>query len=174
MSQRIHKVMYGTTERQDFSRIKDVLAIPYLIEVQKDSYWNFVKDGIREVFRDYSPIVDFAGKLRLEFLDHSLEGTPKYSVKECKDRDTTYALPLRVKTRLTNQETGEVVEQEVFMGDFPLMTDSGSFIINGAERVIVSQLVRSPGVYSERSLDRNGTPRYKPTVIPNRGAWPVS
>ena len=171
MSQRIHKVMYGTTERQDFSRIKDVLAIPYLIEVQKDSYWNFVKDGIREVFRDYSPIVDFAGKLRLEFLDHSLEGTPKYSVKECKDRDTTYALPLRVKTRLTNQETGEVVEQEVFMGDFPLMTDSGSFIINGAERVIVSQLVRSPGVYSESSLDRNGTPRYKTTVIPNRGAW---
>ncbi len=171
MSQRIHKVMYGTTERQDFSRIKDVLAIPYLIEVQKDSYWSFVKDGIKEVFRDYSPIVDFAGKLKLEFLDHSLEGTPKYSVKECKDRDTTYALPLRVKTRLTNQETGEVVEQEVFMGDFPLMTESGSFIINGAERVIVSQLVRSPGVYSEKSLDRNGTPRYKTTVIPNRGAW---
>ena len=171
MSQRIHKVMYGTTERQDFSRIKDVLAISYLIEVQKDSYWNFVKDGIKEVFRDYSPIVDFAGKLKLEFLDHTLEGTPKYSVKECKDRDTTYALPLRVKTRLTNQETGEVVEQEVFMGDFPLMTESGSFIINGAERVIVSQLVRSPGVYSEKSLDRNGTPRYKTTVIPNRGAW---
>ena len=171
MSQRIHKVMYGTTERQDFSKIKDVLAIPYLIEVQKDSYWNFVKDGIKEVFRDYSPIVDFAGKLKLEFLDHTLEGTPKYSVKECKDRDTTYALPLRVKTRLTNQETGEVVEQEVFMGDFPLMTESGSFIINGAERVIVSQLVRSPGVYSEKSLDRNGTPRYKTTVIPNRGAW---
>ena len=171
MSQRIHKVMYGTTERQDFSRIKDVLAIPYLIGVQKDSYWNFVKDGIKEVFRDYSPIVDFAGKLKLEFLDHTLEGTPKYSVKECKDRDTTYALPLRVKTRLTNQETGEVVEQEVFMGDFPLMTESGSFIINGAERVIVSQLVRSPGVYSEKSLDRNGTPRYKTTVIPNRGAW---
>ena len=171
MSQRIHKVMYGTTERQDFSKIKDVLDIPYLIEVQKDSYRNFIGEGIREVFRDYSPIVDFAGKLKLEFLSHSLEGTPKYSVKECKDRDTTYALPLRVKTRLTNQETGEVVEQEVFMGDFPLMTDSGSFIINGAERVIVSQLVRSPGVYSEKSLDRNGTPRFKTTVIPNRGAW---
>ena len=171
MSQRIHKVMYGTTERQDFSRIKDVLDIPYLIEVQKDSYQNFIHDGIREVFKDYSPIVDFAGKLKLEFLSHSLEGEPKYSVKECKDRDTTYALPLRVKARLTNQETGEVVEQEVFMGDFPLMTESGSFIINGAERVIVSQLVRSPGVYSEKSLDRNGTPRYKTTVIPNRGAW---
>lgn len=148
-----------------------MLDIPYLIEVQKDSYRNFIGDGIREVFRDYSPIVDFAGKLKLEFLSHSLEGEPKYSVKECKDRDTTYALPLRVKARLTNNDTGEVVEQEVFMGDFPLMTESGSFIINGAERVIVSQLVRSPGVYSEKSLDRNGTPRYKTTVIPNRGAW---
>lgn len=172
MSQKkIHKVMYGTTERMDFSKIKDVLAIPYLIEVQKDSYNSFIHEGISEVFKDYSPIVDFAGKLKLEFLSHSLEGEPKYSVKECKDRDTTYALPLRVKTRLTNQETGEVVDQEVFMGDFPLMTESGSFIINGAERVIVSQLVRSPGVYSEKSLDRNGTPRFKTTVIPNRGAW---
>ena len=172
MSQKkIHKVMYGTTERMDFSKIKDVLAIPYLIEVQKDSYNSFIHEGISEVFNDYSPIVDFAGKLKLEFLSHSLEGEPKYSVKECKDRDTTYALPLRVKTRLTNQETGEVVDQEVFMGDFPLMTESGSFIINGAERVIVSQLVRSPGVYSEKSLDRNGTPRFKTTVIPNRGAW---
>ena len=168
---KIHKVMYGTTERMDFSKIKDVLAIPYLIEVQKDSYNSFIHEGISEVFKDYSPIVDFAGKLKLEFLSHSLEGEPKYSVKECKDRDTTYALPLRVKTRLTNQETGEVVDQEVFMGDFPLMTESGSFIINGAERVIVSQLVRSPGVYSEKSLDRNGTPRFKTTVIPNRGAW---
>lgn len=168
MSQRIHKVMYGTTERQDFSKIKDVLEIPYLIEVQKNSYANFIGDGIKEVFRDYSPIVDFAGKLKLEFLSHTLEGEPKYSVKECKDRDTTYALPLKVKARLTNNDTGEVVEQDVFMGDFPLMTDAGSFVINGAERVIVSQLVRSPGVYSEKSLDRNGTPRYKTTVIPNR------
>ena len=171
MSQRIHKVMYGNTERQTFSKIKDVLDIPYLIEVQKDSYANFIDEGIREVFKDYSPIVDFAGKLKLEFLSHSLTGEPKYSVKECKDRDTTYAIPLRVKTRLTNNDTGEVVEQEVFMGDFPLMTDAGSFVINGAERVIVSQLVRSPGVYSEKSLDKNGTPRYKTTVIPNRGAW---
>ena len=171
MSQRIHKVMYGTTERQDFSKIKDVLEIPYLIEVQKNSYANFIGDGIKEVFRDYSPIVDFAGKLKLEFLSHTLEGEPKYSVKECKDRDTTYALPLKVKARLTNNDTGEVVEQDVFMGDFPLMTDAGSFVINGAERVIVSQLVRSPGVYSEKSLDRHGTPRYKTPVIPNRGAW---
>ncbi len=163
--------MYGTTERRDFSKINDVLDIPYLIEVQKKSYANFIDAGIREVFSDYSPIVDFSGRLKLEFLSHSLEGEPKYSVKECKDRDTTYALPLRVKARLTNNETGEVVDQEVFMGDFPLMTDSGSFIINGAERVIVSQLVRSPGVYNAKTLDKNGVPRYATTVIPNRGAW---
>ena len=171
MSQRIHKVMYGTTERRDFSRIKDVLAIPYLIEVQKKSYENFIEEGIAEVFNDYSPIVDYAGRYQLEFLGYTLTGEPKYSVKECKDRDTTYALPLKVRARLTNKETGETIEQEVFMGDFPLMTEAGSFVINGAERVIVSQLVRSPGVYSERSLDRNGVPRFKTTVIPNRGAW---
>lgn len=171
MSQRIHKETYGTTERQTFSKIKDVLDIPYLIEVQKDSYANFIDAGIREVFKDYSPINDFSGRLKLEFLSHSLEGTPKYTVKECKDRDTTYALPLKVRARLTNNETGEVVEQEVFMGDFPLMTESGSFVINGAERVIVSQLVRSPGVYNDKSADKNGIPRYATTVIPNRGAW---
>ena len=171
MSQRIHKVMYGATERRDFSRIKDVLAIPYLIEVQKKSYENFIEEGIAEVFNDYSPIVDYAGRYQLEFLGYTLTGEPKYSVKECKDRDTTYALPLKVRARLTNKETGETIEQEVFMGDFPLMTEAGSFVINGAERVIVSQLVRSPGVYSERSLDRNGVPRFKTTVIPNRGAW---
>lgn len=171
MSQRIHKEMYGMTERQTFSKIKDVLDIPYLIEVQKDSYANFIDAGITEVFKDYSPINDFSGRLKLEFLSHSLEGTPKYSVKECKDRDTTYALPLKVRARLTNNETGEVVEQEVFMGDFPLMTDSGSFVINGAERVIVSQLVRSPGVYNDKTADKNGIPRYATTVIPNRGAW---
>ncbi|HIU99385.1 MAG TPA: DNA-directed RNA polymerase subunit beta, partial [Candidatus Limadaptatus stercoripullorum] len=163
--------MYGTTERRDFSRIKDVLAIPYLIEVQKKSYENFIDEGIAEVFNDYSPIVDYAGRYQLEFLGYTLTGEPKYSVKECKDRDTTYALPLKVRARLTNKETGETIEQEVFMGDFPLMTEAGSFVINGAERVIVSQLVRSPGVYSERSLDRNGVPRFKTTVIPNRGAW---
>ncbi len=171
MSQRIHNQMYGTTQRRDFSQIKDVLSIPYLIEVQKNSYESFITDGIKEVFQDYSPIIDFSGRLKLEFLSHSLDGKPKYTVKECKDRDTTYAVPLRVKARLTNTETGEVVESDVFMGDFPLMTDSGSFVINGAERVIVSQLVRSPGVYHEKSLDKNGVPRYKTTVIPNRGAW---
>ena len=171
MSQRIHNQMYGTTERRNFSQIKDVLPIPYLIEVQKNSYANFIDAGITEVFKDYSPIVDFSGRLKLEFLSHRFDGEPKYTVKECKDRDATYAIPLKVKARLTNNETGEVVEQEVFMGDFPLMTDSGSFVINGAERVIVSQLVRSPGVYNDKVLDKNGVPRYATTVIPNRGAW---
>jgi DNA-directed RNA polymerase subunit beta len=163
--------MYGNTERYTFSQIKDVLDIPYLIEVQKNSYANFIDAGIREVFKDYSPINDFSGRLKLEFLSHSLEGTPKYTVKQCKEHDTTYAVPLKVKARLTISETGEVIEQEVFMGDFPLMTDSGSFVINGAERVIVSQLVRSPGVYNEESKDKNGISRFKTTVIPNRGAW---
>ncbi len=171
MSQRIHDQMYGTTLRHDFSKIKNVLSIPYLIEVQKDSYANFIGEGMDEVFRDYSPISDFSDKLELEFLSHRLDGEPKYSVKECKDRDATYAVPLKVKVRLTNKENGEVVEQEVFMGDFPLMTEAGSFVINGAERVIVSQLVRSPGVYNDRVLDKNGVPRYATTVIPNRGAW---
>lgn len=165
--------MYGTTERNSFSRINDekILPIPYLIELQRSSYANFIDAGIAEVLKEYSPINDFSGRLKLEFLSHSLNGNPKYSVKECKDRDTTYAVPLRVKARLTNNETGEVVEQEVFMGDFPLMTEAGSFVINGAERVIVSQLVRSPGVYNDQTADKNGVPRYATTVIPNRGAW---
>ncbi len=171
MAQRIHNQMYGKTERRDFSKIKNVLPIPYLIEVQKNSYQSFIHEGIDEVFQDYSPISDFSQKLELEFLSHRFDGEPKYSVKECKDRDATYAVPLKVKARLTNRETGEVVEQEVFMGDFPLMTEAGSFVINGAERVIVSQLVRSPGVYNDRVLDKNGVPRYATTVIPNRGAW---
>ena len=171
--QRFHKVMYGTTERNSFSRINDekILPIPYLIELQRSSYANFIDAGIADVLKEYSPINDFSGRLKLEFLSHSLNGNPKYSVKECKDRDTTYAVPLRVKARLTNNETGEVVEQEVFMGDFPLMTEAGSFVINGAERVIVSQLVRSPGVYNDEAADKNGVPRYATTVIPNRGAW---
>lgn len=169
--QKIHKVKCGNTDRMSFSMIKDVLEIPYLIEVQKDSYYSFVKTGIAEVLKDYTPIYDFSERLKLEFLEHSMTGSPKYSVKECKDRDATYAVPLKVKARLTNKETGEIIEQDVFMGDFPLMTDAGSFIINGAERVIVSQLVRSPGVYSEKVTDKNGVARYATTVIPNRGAW---
>ena len=169
MSQKIEK--YGNTERRTFSSIKNVVDIPYLIEVQKKSYQNFIEEGIREVFKDYSPINDFAGRMKIEFLDYSLDGEPKYSVKECKDRDATYAVPLKVKARLTNNDTGEVIDQEVFMGDFPLMTESGSFIINGAERVIVSQLVRSPGVYGQETKDKNGISRYGTQVIPNRGAW---
>ncbi|MDR2634633.1 MAG: DNA-directed RNA polymerase subunit beta [Clostridiales bacterium] len=175
MPERIRKVKYGTTERMTFSKIKDIIEIPYLIKVQKDSYKNFIDSGIGEVFRDYSPITDYIGKLELSFLGYSLQGTPKYTVKECKDRDATYAVPLKVLTRLTCKDPdGNVtahIDQEVFMGDFPLMTESGSFVINGAERVIVSQLVRSPGVYCDEQLDKNGVPRYKTTVIPNRGAW---
>ena len=171
MSQRVHKVKYGNTERYSFSNIKDVLDIPYLIEVQKDSYKSFLEQGIKDVLQEYSPIRDFSDRMELSFLDYTLTGTPKYSVRECKNRDATYAIPLKVKARLTNLETGEVIDQEVFMGDFPLMTDSGSFVINGAERVIVSQLVRSPGVYCGMERDKNGVPRYNCTMIPNHGAW---
>ena len=169
--QRIHKEMYGTTERMTFSKIKDVLPIPYLIEVQKDSYKTFIETGIKEVFEDYSPIRDFSDRMELRFLDYSLDPVPKYSVKECKNRDTTYSVGLRVRVQLVNLETGSIVEDNVFMGDLPLMTESGSFVINGAERVIVSQLVRSPGVYFGAEPDKNGVRRYAGTVIPNRGAW---
>lgn len=171
MSQKIHKIKCGTTERWSFSQIKPILSMPYLIEVQKNSYEKFVNQGIREVFDDFSPIADYSGKMELEFLEHSLEGTCKYSVKECKDRDITYTSPLKVKVRLTIKETGEMKEQTVFMGDFPKMTDKGTFIINGAERVVVSQLVRSPGVYTKGANDKNGVMRYDTTIIPNRGAW---
>ncbi|MDR3318867.1 MAG: DNA-directed RNA polymerase subunit beta [Clostridiales bacterium] len=165
------KVRFGKRERYSFSKIKDVLKIPYLIEVQKTSYETFLRDGIRDVLEDYSPIVDYSGNIELHFLGHSLEGVPKYSEKECKDRDATYASPLKVRARLVSKDTGEVKEQDVFMGDFPLMTPNGSFIINGAERVIVSQLVRSPGVYCAGSKDKTGADLYGTTVIPTRGAW---
>lgn len=167
----VKKVKYGNRERYSFSKIKDVLDIPYLIEVQKTSYENFLKSGIREVLNDYSPITDYSGKIELHFLDYSLDGPPKYNEKECKDRDTTYAAPLKVKVMLVNRESGEVLEQEVFMGDFPLMTPAGSFIINGAERVVVSQLVRSPGIYCGHDKDKVGNDIYNATVIPTRGAW---
>ncbi|HHW90389.1 MAG TPA: DNA-directed RNA polymerase subunit beta [Clostridiales bacterium] len=167
----VKKVKFGNRERYSFSKIKDVLEIPYLIEVQKKSYKNFLESGIREVLADYSPIIDFSGKIELHFLDYSLEGEPKYTVKECKDRDATFACPLKVKVRLINRETDEIIDQEVFMGDFPIMTPSGSFVINGAERVVVSQLVRSPGVYCARSKDKSGNDIYNTTIIPTRGAW---
>ena len=171
MPQHIHKVKYGNTERLCFSRIKETLPIPYLIALQKDSYRQFVTEGIKEVLDDFSPVRDYAGRMELQFLGFSLEGTPKYDVKECKERDATYSLPLKVKVRLVHTDTGEATVEEVFMGDFPLMTENGSFIINGAERVVVSQLVRSPGVYSGVTIDRAGVPRYDTTVMPSRGAW---
>ncbi len=161
----------GTRLRYNFGNLREVLELPNLIEVQSNSYSWFLQEGLKEVFHDISPIQDFTGNLVLEFLDYSL-GDNKYSVEECKERDVTYAAPLRVKVRLINKETGEVKEQEVFMGDLPLMTDKGTFIINGAERVIVSQLVRSPGVYFAGNVDEpSGKKLYTATIIPNRGAW---
>ncbi|TGB00924.1 DNA-directed RNA polymerase subunit beta [Halobacillus salinus] len=164
-------VQYGRhRQRRSYARISEVLELPNLIEIQTASYDWFLKEGLKEMFQDISPIEDFTGNLSLEFVDYSL-GEPKYPVDESKDRDVTYNAPLRVKVRLLNNETGEVKEQEVFMGDFPLMTDTGTFIINGAERVIVSQLVRSPSVYFNKKIDKNGKRGYTATVIPNRGAW---
>ena len=157
-------------QRRTYSRINEVLELPNLIEIQQKSYQWFLDEGLREMFQDISPIQDFTGNLVLEFIDYSL-GEPKYDVDESKERDVTYAAPLRVKVRLLNKETGEVKEQEVFMGDFPLMTETGTFIINGAERVIVSQLVRSPSVYYSTKVDKNGKQTFTATVIPNRGAW---
>ena len=171
MTRNLPIVKYGNTERRSFGKIREVQEIPYLIEVQKDSYDNFINRGIGEVFADFSPITDFSGHFELYFLEHTLAGTPKYSEKECRDRDATFALPLRVKVRLVNKDKDAVIDQEVFMGDLPLLTSNGSFIINGAERVIVSQLVRSPGVYNNSQLDKSGHKIYDTTVIPNRGAW---
>ncbi|ACV59723.1 DNA-directed RNA polymerase, beta subunit [Alicyclobacillus acidocaldarius subsp. acidocaldarius DSM 446] len=165
-----HMVKYGWAERRSYARIREVLDLPNLIEIQQKSYEWFLREGLRETFADISPITDFTGNLVLEFVDYSL-GEPKYDVEESKERDVTYAAPLRVKVRLLNKETGEVKEQEVFLGDFPLMTETGTFIINGAERVIVSQLVRSPSVYYSSKIDKNGKRTFAATVIPNRGAW---
>jgi len=167
----VHPVQLGKNVRMSYSRIHEVLDMPNLIEVQTDSYKWFLAEGLMEVFRDISPITDYTGKLVLEFVDYSLDDTPKYTVEECKERDTTYSAPLKAKVRLINKETGEVKEQDIFMGEFPLMTDNGTFIINGAERVIVSQLVRSPGIYYTEKIDKAGKKLYSNTVIPNRGAW---
>ncbi len=180
----IKKVKYGKTERYKFGKIDEILDIPYLVEIQKDSFNNFLTKGIRDVLRDFSPITDTDNlnrsenreenkdsRVELHFLDHSVSGTPKYSIAECKSRDTTYSLPLKVKVRLIYKETGEVVDQEVFMGDIPMMTDNGSFIINGAERAIVSQLVRSPGVYCDQGLNKAGQFVTTTSIRPHRGAW---
>ena len=168
---RIHALRFGDTTRMSYSKINEVLDMPNLIEVQKDSYQWFLKEGLKEVFEDISPITDFSGNLVLEFIDFTLDSEPKFSIEECKERDATYAAALKVKARLYNREMDELKEQEIFMGDFPLMTETGTFIINGAERVIVSQLVRSPGIYYASDFDKVGKKLLSATVIPNRGAW---
>ena len=167
----VHEVKNGKRVRQSFSKITEVLGMPDLIEIQKDSYKRFLNEGLAEVLTDISPITDYSENLVLEFVNHHISDSPKYSVEECKERDVNFAAPLKVEVRLTNKETGEVKAQEVFMGDFPLMTEKGTFIINGAERVIVSQLVRSPGVYYGSAKDKVGKDLFTATVIPNRGAW---
>jgi len=164
-------INYEKTTRKTFARIGDFIDIPNLIQVQKDSYNWFVKEGLGEVLRDISPIVDYTGNLVLEFFDYYMEEETKYSLEEAKERDATYSTRLHVKVRLINRETGEIKEQEIFLGEFPLMTDSGTFVINGAERVVVSQLVRSPGCYYESDYDKTGKKLYKSTVMPIRGAW---
>ena len=167
----LQTVKCGNVERKTFAEIKEIQEIPYLVEVQKNSYEAFIEEGIGEVLEDFSPITDFGDHYELYFLDHNLNGMPKYTEKECRERDVTYAVPLEVNVRLVNKVTGDVIDQKVFMGDLPKMTDSGSFIINGAERVVVSQLVRSPGVYNAYKQDKSGKKLYGTTVMPNRGAW---
>ncbi len=167
----VKPVQLGKNTRMSFSKINEVLDMPNLIEIQKNSYQWFLDEGLKEVFRDVASISDYNDNLVLSFIDYKLDDTPKYTVAECKERDTTYSAALRVRARLLNKETGEIKENEVFMGDFPLMTDSGTFVINGAERVIVSQLVRSPGVYFDVTVDKTGKKLFSSTIIPNRGAW---
>ncbi len=165
-----HIVQYGGTQRLNYSRIKEVIELPNLIQIQLSSYQWFLNEGLRTALKEVFPISDFSGKLELDFVDYNL-GEPKYSVQECKERDVSFQAPLKLKVRLTDKENGEIKESEVYMGDLPLMTDKGTFIINGAERVVVSQLVKSPGVYFNEKLDLAGNSLFGATVIPNRGAW---
>ena len=167
----VSPVARGSRTRMSFGKIKEVMEMPNLIEVQKDSYRWFLETGLKEAFRDIADITDYTGNWVLKFVDYRMDDKPKYSIRECKERDASYSAPMRVKARLLNKETGVVKESEVYMGDFPIMTDSGTFIINGAERAIVSQLVRSPGVYYDMTHDKTGIELYSNTVIPNRGAW---
>ena len=163
---------YGKTLRKNFARHEEVMPMPNLLEIQKKSYQEFLDTGLREVFNDVGAITDYQGNLELTFIDYKMDEAPKYDVEECKARDATYAAPLKVKVRLRNKETEEIKEQEIFMGDFPLMTHSGTFVISGAERVVVSQIVRSPGVYYGKETDlKTDLPILTSTVIPNRGAW---
>ena len=168
---KVKPVKVGRKTRMSFSKINEVMAMPNLIEVQKNSYQWFLDTGLREVLRDINEITDYTGNLVLDFIDYRVDPTPKYTVKQCKERDATYNAPLRVTARLLNKETGEIKINEIYMGDFPIMTDSGTFVINGAERVIVSQLVRSPGVYYGMTHDKTGIELYTSTINPNRGAW---
>ena len=167
----VHPVQYGLRTRQSFSKIKEVLEMPNLLEVQLDSYKWFIEKGLQEVFDDIHEITDYTGNLVLQFVDYAIEGEPKYSIEECKERDQTYYVPLKVRVRLINKEKNEVKEQKVYMADLHKMTDTGTFIVNGAERVIVSQLVRSPGAYYTLTRDKLGKKLYSAQVIPNRGAW---
>ena len=164
-------VQYGRTIRKSYARAEEIQDMPHLLEIQKNSYKWFLDEGLREVFKGVAAITDYSGNLELSFVDYSMNEPPKYSEEECKARDATYAAPLKVSVRLRNRETEEIKEQEIFMGDFPLMTASGTFIINGAERVIVSQIVRSPGVYFDKKTDKTNSSVYGTTIIPYHGAW---
>ncbi len=167
----VKDVNYGKTVRKSYAKYQEILQMPNLLKIQKDSYDWFLREGLHEVFRDVAAISDYTGNLELSFLDYSLDEKPKYTIEECKERDATYAKPIKVRVRLLNKETGEIKEQEIFMGDFPLMTQGGTFVINGAERVIVSQIVRSPGMYYGDEVDKADQHIYSATVIPYRGAW---
>ena len=168
---KVKDVKHEKCVRKTFSKIGDFIEIPNLLKVQKDSYDWFINEGLGEVLRDISPIIDYSGNLVLEFFDYYMEEKTKYTLEEAKERDATYSTRLHVKVRLINRETGEIKEQEIYLGDFPLMTDSGTFVINGAERVVVSQLVRSPGCYYDSSYDKVGKKLYTATIMPIRGAW---
>ena len=167
----VKDVMFGKTMRKSYAKYEEILEIPNMLKIQKDSYEWFLKEGLREVFKDVGTITDFSGKLELSFLDYTMEDKPKYTIEECKERDATYAKPIKVRVRLRNTETDEIKEQEIFMGDFPVMTNGGTFVINGAERVIISQIVRSPGMYYGHEVDKADQHTYTATVIPYRGAW---
>ena len=167
----LKEIKHEKSSRKDFAKVGDFIEMPNLIKVQRDSYEWFVEEGLGEVLQDISPIIDYSGNLVLEFFDYYMEEKTKYSLEEAKERDATYSTRLHVKVRLINRETGEIKEQEIYLGDFPLMTDSGTFIINGAERVVVSQLVRSPGCYYGFTYDKTGKKLFTSTVMPIRGAW---
>ena len=163
--------LFGKTMRKSYAKYQEILEMPNLLKIQKDSYQWFLNEGLQEVFRDVGTITDFSGKLELSFLDFTMKDAPKYTVEECVERDATYARPIKVRVRLRNTETDEIKEQEIFMGDFPIMTNGGTFVINGGERVIVSQIVRSPGMYYGHEVDKADQHTYTTTVIPYRGAW---